>query len=207
MSSATDSEVLDKHKIRALLNEIGKELAAQGKTAEIALHGGASLVMIFENRPTTRDIDFELVRSEGCEEELVEIGDVVGARHGLPRGWFNTAVSQFKSENPEVEFFGDFPIGEAAGLRVFTASPRYMLAMKLYNVPLRSSLESHDIQDVWNLMLECGIDSVQEVESFIENFYPGEDMGDRNRAVVHDLLDDIANNRPYDPMNYWSSPF
>jgi len=63
-------------------------------------------------------------------------------------------------------FYGDFP-PENPGLRVFVASPEYIFAMKV--LAMRSSLTSSDIEDIWNLWDELGIESCdQAVEKCLE---------------------------------------
>lgn len=78
MSHPYDAPFLDNIAIEGLLNEIGYELAQEGKVMEIALYGGAALRLLFDNRPSTRDLDFVLM--EGDLYEITEISDMVGLR-------------------------------------------------------------------------------------------------------------------------------
>lgn len=192
-------KLLDADDMRRLLGEIGGELARRGQVAEIAIYGGAALLLTFDNRPSTRDIDFIAV-SEG-RDDVQDAADGVGRRHGLPDGWFNDSVAMFASDRPDHRLLGDFPVGGPAGLRVFVPSPHYVLAMKLK--AMRSSLESHDLRDIWNLADECGITTAAEAMAWHARFYPGDQlpMGGEDRLL--DLFDDKAAGRSYDPMRYW----
>ncbi len=167
---------LDAPAIRQLLAEIGEEFSRLGLRAEVAIYGGAALLLLFENRANTVDIDY--VPIEGNIDQIADITDRIGESRGLKAGWFNDAVLMFKSDHPEHQFFGDFPLGADAGLRVFVASPRYMLAMKM--IALRSSLEANDVSDAWHSLDVCGIKNFEEAVAFYNAFYPSEPLKAKN---------------------------
>ena len=185
--------------VRELLHEIGNEFAREGRFAEVALYGGAALLLLFNNRASTRDIDFMPV--ESSPSEIIAVANRVGARHGLEENWFNDSVRMFSSSEPDYMFFGDFPPGGEGGLRVFTASPRYILAMKM--MAMRSSLETSDVFDTWNLIDACGIKDLQEAEKFVAKFFPGDELPQRNRELLTQIFEDKQAGKTYDAMNYW----
>jgi hypothetical protein len=193
------STLIDVAKARVLLQEIGDELAARGLRYEIAIYGGVALLLQFDNRPATRDIDFTCVspRTEG----LVSVAEKTGAKHGLPAGWFNDAVKQFASTSPELLLVGDFPPNGEGGLRVLMASPRYLLAMKV--LEMRSSAESHDVLDIWNLIDACGLKDAAEAEEWVGKFFPGDELTPRRRAILRDIFENKRDGRQYDPMVGW----
>lgn len=193
------SPVLDGLVIRGLLNEMGSEIARLGQSMEIAIYGGSALLLQFENRPATRDIDF--VSVSGDSSAVSEVADLVGSRHGMQEGWFNDAVQMFVSRDPDLLLFGDFPINQPTGLRVFVASPRYILAMKMLS--LRSSLETSDVLDVWNLLDDCGISNLDEARRYVARFFPGEELPSRNLEILMGLFEDKQNGLSYDAMRYW----
>jgi hypothetical protein len=194
-----DRLVFESQDIRELLQEIGLEFVRLGQTGEIAIYGGAALLLNFASRPATRDIDFVAMR--GDSGAISDIADIVGQRHGLASGWFNDAVKMFVSDEPDHLHFGDFPIGGPAGLRVFIASPQYILAMKMG--AMRSSLETSDMLDVWNLMDETSVVTLEECEAFFRRFYPGEEISQRNKEILLDLVEDKKLGMSYDAMRYW----
>lgn len=192
--------VLDPGSARILLAEIGGELAATGIRFEIAVFGGTALLFHYEGRPSTRDIDF--VGLSGDPQRLVaSAADRVGSRHGLRGGWFNDAVSMFVGKDPDLRLFGDFPAHGSAGLRVFLASPQYILAMKLFS--MRSSMVSHDVLDIWNLSDVCGVTDLDGAKAWLAKFFPGTELPPRTTAILEDLFEDKRNLKPYDPMMGW----
>jgi hypothetical protein len=193
------SILLDRGDIRRLLHEIGTELAANGRTAEIAIYGGAALILTFDHRDPTRDVDYVWV--SGDTDAVAEAADKVGAAHGMEPGWFNDAVSMFVSDHPETEFLGDFPAGNGGGLRVFLASPRYVLAMKM--MAMRSSLETNDFADIWMLVEACGVRDMEGAEACLRGYFGPDGLPQRSKELLAELLADRAAGKDYDPMRYW----
>lgn len=191
---------IDGDSLRCLLNDIGRILADEGVLAEVAIYGGAALQLTLDNRPLTADVDFTLI--EGDREVLERAANTVGRKYGMPPGWFNDAVNMFISRAPELTCYGDFPAcTKETGLRVFVARPEYILAMK--SLSMRSSLESHDVKDIWNLVDECEVTDISQIEETIRKFFPGEEWPERNRLIMKDILADKQGKLEYDPMRYW----
>jgi len=189
---------LDSAAIHQLLAGVGAEFDRAGLRAEVAIYRGAALLLLFDNRPNTVDVDYVPV-SSGIDS-IDDITDRVRSRHGLEPGWFNDAVSMFKSIYPDHQFFGDIPAGRQAGLRVFTASPRYMLAMKM--MAMRSSLETSDVFDTWNLIDACGIKTIDEAQTLLRLFYPGEVLPQGHQQTIEQIFADKTAGKPFDAMRY-----
>lgn len=191
---------MDAQHVRALLAEIGAAFARSGEWAEIAIFGGAALLLHFGERQATRDIDYMPI--SGDTSLLQSTADAVGRRHGLPDGWFNDAVAMAVEESREETLNGIYPrFATSGGLRVYVASPAYILAMKLKI--MRSTAESHDVEDVWNLLSHCGIADVPAATRLVEKFFPGFEIPRRNIAILQDIIDAKAEGRVYDPMIGW----
>jgi len=191
--------LMDKALARRLLDEIGREMADKGLVAEIAIYGGVAMLLQFGTRAATRDIDF--THLEGEAKTLHQVANQVGARHGMPEGWFNDSVRMFTSDRPDLLPYGDFPAGGRAGLRVMLPSPRYILAMKL--MAMRSPLETNDMRDVWDLLDECNIKTADEAAGWFSHFYGGDKMPPDKEAKLRDLVADKVAGIAYDPMRHW----
>jgi hypothetical protein len=191
---------LDAGAARLLMAEIGDELLSSGVRFEIAVYGGAALLFHYDGRPSTRDIDFVGISSDP-DDRVAAAADKIGEKHGLAAGWFNDAVSMFVGKDPDLRMFGDFPPHGSSGLRVFLASPEYILAMKLFS--MRSSMVSHDVLDIWNLADVCGVADPEAAISFVSKFFPGTVVTERTRAILDDLFEDKRNLKHYDPMMGW----
>lgn len=191
---------LGRDDIRALLFEIGEALSAQGLVAEIAVYGGSAILMAGGTRPSTKDVDFVPLSGDG--KEFREAADRVGARHGLEPGWMNDAVSIFASETPDYRTVGDFP-PERPGLRVFAASPQYLLAMKLMS--MRSPFETNDFSDIWELADICGVRSADEAREWLGGFYPDSPLPAHRSLALDGIFAAKAAGQPYSTMLAWGT--
>lgn len=184
--------MLDARRMRVLFDAIGRMLAEAGQRAEISVYGGSALILMYDFREATRDIDY--VPMLGNAEIVSRIADEIGRRENLPEGWLNDAVSIFTSDRPDFQLVGDFPAG-APGLRVYSASPRYLLAMKV--MAMRSSLETSDVSDIWHLVDICGIESVEDARAVVGEYFPGKRIPRRNDLILEDLFETKSSGLPY----------
>jgi len=85
--------------------------------------GGAAIALAFDERRSTRDIDavFE------PKTVMYEVAKEMAEEMDLPSSWLNDAAKGFVgAQDPEAA-----PTLEVTGLRVSSASPRILLAMKV----------------------------------------------------------------------------
>ena len=141
-----------------LLTDLGGRLAARGIDGEMYVVGGAAIALAFDERRSTRDIDavFE------PKTVIYELAARLAEERGLPDGWLNDAVKGFLAgADPEAPL-----VLEVDGLRVSTASPRILLAMKVL-----SHRVGEDEEDVRLLARELGLDDAVEVLAVAEAVY------------------------------------
>lgn len=142
-----DNTLMNKSIMVDALNAIGREMASLGKIVEFAIFGGSAIILTFDFRDATHDIDFMLV--SGDHADLLKVAKQVGDERCFTGDWFNDAVEIFASDNPAHNLMGEFP-KENPGIRVFSASPEYILSMKIYpdkKLPRRNELLLHDMFD------------------------------------------------------------
>ena len=116
-----DRAMLTRADIQRLLTSLDAELARDGAEGEVFLVGGAVMCLVMNARPATRDVDAFFRPTRLVREAAAR----VAAREGLPETWLNDAVKAFLSPRGEYD-----PYLEMPHLRVFTARPEYLLAMK-----------------------------------------------------------------------------
>lgn len=181
-----------------LFSEMGRLCNERGWHLEIAIYGGSALILDFSYRPASHDIDFHPL--SGSPEQIKMLANEAACNLGMDqvlRESMRDDVSVFVSDCPDHLPHGDF--GGACGqLRVFKASPQYILAMKVMS--MRSSLETHDPFDVWNLLDACGIASEDEAVALVEKFYPDMKIPRRNLLILDDLLAAKSQRSPYSAM-------
>ena len=114
---------MDRAEIVELLTLLGARLEADGVVGEMYVVGGAAIALAFDERRSTRDVDavFE------PKSRIYAAAQAIARERGLPTGWLNDAVRGFAAgDDPDA-----LPVLDLPGLRVATASPRILLAMKV----------------------------------------------------------------------------
>jgi hypothetical protein len=160
--------------ITELLTELGRRLSERGVEGEMYVVGGAAIALAFDERRSTRDIDavFE------PKQIVYAVAAEIAADRSLPDGWLNDAVKGFVSESDA----DAIPVLEVPGLRVASASPRILLAMKVL-----AHRAGEDEDDVSLLAGELGLDRADQVLELAEAVY-GDRLDVAARFFVEQLF-------------------
>jgi hypothetical protein len=184
---------LSKEKMINYFNKLGERLHLKGVVSEVAIYGGSSLSLQFDFRESTQDIDYIAISDDTAllRETVKEIAD----EDGLPSDWFNDSVGDL-TQGTEVDhlFYGDYPANKP-GLRVFVASAKYLLAMKVLHI--RSSMDSSDPFDVYHLLKETGIDNKEDLKDLVAGYFPRRMLPKRSELLIEDMLAAIERGEPY----------
>ena len=125
--------MLDTARLNQAFTLLGTDLARRDSFVEIAVYGACALLLQFDFRRTTEDVD-AVVRPGYAEATLAPSVALVARELGLAIDWLNDAVGMFTPLDEPDDLFtlaGTYPMEGPSGLRVFVASPAYMLALKL----------------------------------------------------------------------------
>ena len=99
----------------------------------------------------------------------------------LPETWLNDAVKGFLSPRGEFD-----PYLELRHLRVFTARPEYLLAMKCAS--MRLGAEFHDLDDVRYLLRYLNISSVDTALEIVRRYFDEKLLPPKTRLALEELL-------------------
>ena len=165
---------MDAANIRQYLQLLGQELQSRGVTAEIVLVGGAVMLLVIGNRPTTRDIDAYFASHP---QEVRDAAQVIAKREGLTPDWLNDAVKGFFFSQPPMTLWLDYP-----GLRVYTADPPYVLAMKAI------AARPTDIPDIEALITYLGLKSPQEALAIVNQYVPASQVLPKTQYLLESLF-------------------
>ena len=124
---------LGREDIRALLDDLSAELAARGARAELLLVGGAALAVAYDATRAARDLDAMFIPTDVVRQ-------AAAAEHReLAEDWLNDVVKGFlPGPDPDAQRFSS-----SDSLIVDVASPRHLLAMKLFAA--RAEIDADDI--------------------------------------------------------------
>jgi hypothetical protein len=168
---------LTKADIARLFERLDRELAATGTKGELYLVGGAVMCLVFGARESTKDLDaffkpVRLVRKAAAR---------MAADLGLDDDWLNDAVKGYLSTNADFNDYLELP-----NLRVLTASPEYLLAMKC--LAMRLGEEFQDEQDVHFLLRYLNITRYEAAVEVVARYYPIERVPQKTLYALEEML-------------------
>lgn len=169
--------LLSADRIRALLIELGDELGAIDESAELFVVGGAALALGYDAREATRDIDAVFEPKSVVYEAAARIAE----RRRIPGDWLNDAMKGFLHGHDADRRV----VIEHPALRVFVASPRYLLAMKLFSARIE-----RDADDIAMLLRLARIDRAEEALDLVEAAYGRERIPIKTALLVESILVD-----------------
>lgn len=115
--------MLSEDTIVAALRRLSERLEARGVTGEINLLGGAAMILGFQARQATKNVDAIFAPANVVREEA----RAVGRELELPEDWLNDAAKGYASAHGD---FQPLPELDLPALRVQVPTPEYLLAMK-----------------------------------------------------------------------------
>lgn len=180
--------VFDRASLRAALSALGERAFALGKTIEISIYGGSALMLTFEWRQATRDVDAVF---EPDRELVRRLAAELAVEYGWDKEWLNDGVKGFLSPvdgAPHVkEFFATFPDEDRPGLRILIASPRYLFAMKCLAMRLAGE-DARDLADIRALAHEIGVRTSEQALDIVASFYPGRAIPAKTQFGIEELF-------------------
>jgi Nucleotidyltransferase of unknown function (DUF6036) len=162
-------------RILSALGALGEELTRRGVRGQIFIVGGAAMALAYSTRRVTKDIDAVFEPKSVIYDAAAKVGEDLG----LPENWLNDAVKGFmpgRDEHPRA-------VPDVRGIEVTTASPRYLLAMKLMAMRF-----GEDDEDIEVLLGECGMDSAEEALALVGRMYPHQEPPAKTRLFLEELL-------------------
>jgi hypothetical protein len=172
METAFSAERID-----ALFRALDAELARINVVGEVYVVGGAVLCLTLHARPATRDVDAHFAPARAVRTAAAR----VAAEHDVPEGWLNDAVKGFLSNEGDYRSYLTLP-----NLRVLTATPEYLLAMKCLS--FRLGAEFHDEADVRFLLRYLNIERYETAVEVVTRYYPRERFPQKAFYALEELL-------------------
>jgi hypothetical protein len=175
--------LLDRDLLRRAFTLLAERLARREVVGEVHVFGGAAMVLAFDARAATRDVD-ALFEPDG---HVLDAAREVAAELELPRSWLNNQASSYVSGRAG----RGTPVFDHPNLRVMTTPAEHLLAMKV-----RAARAARDADDVRLLLDHLELRTVCAVEEIVARYFPDEPLSDRSRLLLEDLLADSAPDAP-----------
>lgn len=131
------------------LKELAKEFRKRGHgaPAELTLVGGASVLLNYDFRYSSYDIDADYTAVHSVMKECI---NAVGDRLGLPIGWLNDDFKRTASYTPRLAQYSAYYKTFSGVLEVRTVKAEYLVAMKLKS----GRKYKKDLSDVAGILYE-----------------------------------------------------
>jgi len=156
--------------IRAAFAALSEELAREGERAEIIVAGGAALVLLYEARKSTKDVDAVFLAPEAAV--VRRSAERVADRLGLPNDWLNDGAKGYF-----VGISSGDVLFTTSSLSVHAASIAQLLAMKL-----AAWRDAVDRSDAKLLLAHLPRGNKDEIWKSVEAFVPNADLNKASYA-------------------------
>jgi hypothetical protein len=163
--------------IRLAFAALARQLEAVEQRGEIVVIGGAALVLLFDARQSTKDVDAYFLKPDAAA--LRAAAAHIAEQMNLPSDWLNDAAKGY---------LHGLEIGETLyetnSLTVYAASATQLLALKL--AAWRDAVDRADAK----LLLEHLRGSRREIWSAVERFVPEHEL-DKASYAFDDLWEAV----------------
>jgi hypothetical protein len=182
----------DRAALTRAFDALGRLAWAEGATVEIAVYGGSALMMVYDWRVATKDVDAVF---EDDRVVVRRLAAAVADQHGWPADWLNDGVKGFLSARDDEQgmklLSGEFPSSDQPGLRVFVPRPEYLFAMKCRAMRLAGVDQNADVDDIRHLAEELGLRSAEDAIAIVSSFYPQSQLQPKVRFGIEEIFSTI----------------
>lgn len=164
IKAASESDKMNSQDMLRNLHCLDNKLRENNMKGEIDLYGGYVMCLGLNALETIHDIDaiFE------PKSEIKKLVQEVAIENNLPDDWMNDEVKEFISDKGE---FIRYDEEMFTNLSIFMTSPQYLFAMKCLSCRMGYENET-EIKDIKFLISYLNIESVEDAEDIILQYYP-----------------------------------
>lgn len=181
----------DRATLELAFERLGAIAAAEDKLVEISVYRGSALLLTFDQRAATRDVDAVFDNDRNFVRRAAAR---VAEEFGWNSHWINDGVNGFLSAldvQPEAKsLIRSYPSMEGAGLRVFLASPSYLFAMKCMAMRIGGAELSQDIADIRLLGGTLGIRTFDDAIAVVSRYYPDGRISPKTQFGLQEIFGD-----------------
>lgn len=175
---------LTKEQILAALARLNELLHEKEVIGEVCIFGGAAMVLAFDARESTRDVDGIFVP----KQDVIDSALQVAGEFGFEPDWLNDGVKGFISD--EAEYTADgMPV--FSNLRIMRPTTEYLLAMKCLASRAADAATDGDRADIITLLKLTGITDAAVVCNLVVRYYKESLLPPRVRFYIEELVSEL----------------
>ena len=186
----TTATPINRASLELAFERLGAIAVGEGKLVEISVDGGSALLLTFDQRAATRDVDAVFDKDRDFVRRAAAH---VAEEFGWSGNWINDGVKGFLSTrdaHPEAKsLLRSYPRTGAAGLRVLLAAPAYLFAMKCLAMRLGGADSSQDLDDIRLLAASLGIRTYDEAIAAVSHYYPDNRISPKTQFGLQEIFE------------------
>jgi hypothetical protein len=175
---------LTRDQIIAALQRLNELLHEKGVMGEVCIFGGAAMVLAFDARESTRDVDAIFVP----KKEVFDAAQRVADEMGFEFDWLNDGVKGFVSAEGEVTSDG-MPV--FSNLRVMRPTTEYLLAMKCLASRVADYGQNGDRLDIITLLKHLKLRDADVICDLVLQFYSEKLIQPKVRYFIEDIVAEL----------------
>lgn len=176
---------LSKDEIVAALARLNDYLSESNIIGELCLFGGTVMVLAFNARLSTRDVDAIFQPASLIRELSAKVAE----ERGLSATWLNDGVKGFQSSQPELT---QDSVPQFSHLRIYRPSAQYLLAMKCMASRASGPDLSGDKNDIAVLIKHLHLKTSEEVLENVTRFFPPERILPKTQFMIHEIVSSLT---------------
>jgi hypothetical protein len=184
MPNMNPQDTLSRATILAALARLDELLREKGVIGEICIFGGAAMVLAFDARESTRDVDAIFVP----KEDVLNAARRVAEEFGIDPDWMNSGVAGFVSSEGEITNEG-MPVFD--NLRVMRPTTEYLLAMKCLASRVATFGIRGDRQDVITLLRQLGLNDANAACDIVARYYKESLLPPKVRFFIEETIQEM----------------
>ncbi|MCW1922939.1 hypothetical protein OKA05_10285 [Luteolibacter arcticus] len=151
---------------------------------ELCIFGGATMILAFDARLSTRDVDAVFIP----KSEISKAAEQVAEDLELPASWLNDGVKGFVSAAGELT---DEGMPQWPNLRILRPSTRYLLAMKCMASRVAGYDTGGDRGDIVLLCKELGFTSSREILDVVAGYCPADMIPAKAAFFIEEIVGEM----------------
>lgn len=176
---------LSKGQIIKAFTALNAKLSACEVTGEVCVFGGAAMVLAFDARQSTRDVDAVFAPKSAVSEAVSQVASDLG----LPANWLNDGVKGWLSAAGDVVAEG---MPQFSHLRVLRPTASYLLAMKCLAARTGGYDSTSDRADALTLIRHLGLSAPKQALEIVCRYYPEDRLSPKTRYFIEEVMSDKA---------------